>query len=439
MLATLRVYPDPCKSNPSARKNGRSLVDTWWSALHSYGRTRSSPAGETLRGKDSAEGFSGRGLWRVLLLVLLAVVVGLSVSFWSWVDAQARAIVVISSVLETPVLTPAVEAAGEEPHLSSARVAGNPALVVRPAGEGPWPAVFLVNGTVPEGRRLPAVRNLAEGFARAGYLVVVPDLPGLTEDRITPQTADATTRVAREVSLKPDAAGGKVALVGVSTGATLALLAAEDPVLRGKVSLVAGVAPYSNIKTVLNVATTGHYRRSDGELVRYEVTPFLSYVVARSLVATLPPGEDRRTLAAELEAAGRESPRPLSGLRSRRTDDLGPGAKNVIGLLANRDPKRFEAPYAALPHETRQDLEELSPLAGTGRIRSPVELATGPHDKYFPPSQSYGLERIAPERRVTVTAALDHAELHVSPEDIRALATFDAFVVRSLRTARVED
>ncbi len=388
-----------------------------------------------LRGKDAAEGFSGRRRRSLLYLVSLAVVVGLCVWYWSWVEAQARALVVISSVLDTLVLTPALEAAGEEPHFAQARIAGNPSLVVRPAGEGPWPAIFLVNGTVPEGRKLPAVRNLAEGFARAGYLVAVPDLPGLTEDRITPQTADATTQVAREISLRHDAEGGKETLVGVSTGATLALLAAEDPALRGKVSLVAGVAPYSNIKTVMNVATTGHYRRSDGELVRYEATPFLSYVVARSLVATLPPGEDRRTLSAELEAAGRESPHPLSGLRSRRTDDLGPGAKSVVRLLANRNPKRFDSLYAALPRETRYDLEELSPLAGTRKISVPVELATGPHDKYFPPSQSYELERIAPERRVTVTGALNHAKLNFSPEDIPAFATFDAFVVRSLRIA----
>jgi len=386
-----------------------------------------------------AEKLSGRRLRRAFFLVMLAVAIGLSISYWSWVDAQVRAVVVISSVLDVPVLTPAVEAAGGGPRSSQARVAGNPSLVVRPAGEGPWPAIFLVNGTVPEGRRLPAVRNLAEGFARAGYLVVVPDLPGLTEDKITPQSADAVTRVARAISGRSDAEGGKVALVGVSTGATLSLLAAEDPRLKGKVSLVAGVAPYSHIKTVLSIATTGHYRRPDGELVRYEATPFLSYVVARSLVATLPPGEDGRTLSKELEGAGRESPHPLSGLRSRQTDDLGPGASSVVRLLANRDPERFDALYAALPDETRHDLEELSPLAGTGRIRVPVELATGPHDKYFPPSQSYVLERVSPQRRVTVTGALDHAKLDVSLGDIPAFATFDGFVVRSLRAARAED
>jgi pimeloyl-ACP methyl ester carboxylesterase len=395
---------------------------------------RASPE-ETLRGRDSAERLSGRRLRRAFYLVLFAVVIGLLISYWSWVDAQARAVVVISSVLDAPVLTPAVEAVGEEPRFSDARVAGNPSLVVRPAGEGPWPAIFLVNGTVPEGRKLPEVRNLAEGFARAGYLVVVPDLPGLTEDRITPQTADAATQVAREISFMPDTEGGKVALVGVSTGATLALLAAEDPALRGRVSVVAGVAPYSNIKTVLNVATTGHYRRSDGELASYEATPFLSYVAARSLVAALPPGEDKRTLSAELEGAGRGSQDPLSGLRSRQMGDLGADARSVVGLLANRDQERFDSLYADLPDEVRHDLEELSPLAGTEQISVPVELATGPRDKYFPPSQSYRLERIAPEIRVTVTGALDHARLDVSLGDIPAFATFDAFVVRSLRKA----
>jgi len=256
------------------------------------------------------------------------------------------------------------------------------------------------------------------------------------EDRITPKTVQETTQVAHKISTRSDTEGGKVALVGVSTGATLALLAAEDPALKGKVSVIAGVAPFSNIRTVLSVATTGHYRSDEGEMVRYEATPFLSYVVARSLVAALPPGEDRRTLSGELEKVGRENRHPLSDLRSRQTDDLGPGAKSVVALLANRDPERFDALYAALPEEVRDDLEELSPLSGTGRVRAPVDLATGPHDKYFPPSESYGLKRVAPQRQVTVTGALDHAKLDVSPGDVPAFATFDGFVVRSLRAAR---
>jgi pimeloyl-ACP methyl ester carboxylesterase len=372
-------------------------------------------------------------------LAALAVLVGILLVFWSWVDAQARAVVVISTVLDAPVLTPAAEAVSGEPRLGEATVAGNPALVARPAGEGPWPAVFFVNGTVPEGRKLPEARRLAEGFARAGYLVVLPDLPGLMEDRITPETVDETAEVARAVSGRSDAAGGEVSMVGISTGATLALLAAERPGAGERVSLVAGVAPYSDIRTILNVATTGRYEKEDGSFARHDADPFLSYVVARSMIAALPPGGDRQVLSAEMGAIGRRDPNPLGGLRLRGTNDLEPGAAAVVALLANRDPARFDGLYSDLPDGVRADLEAFSPLAGKGRVRAPVEVATGPHDKYFPASESHNLDAIAPDLRVTVTPAIDHAELRVSPQDATAFAGFDAFVVRALREARLDE
>ena len=183
--------------------------------------------------------------------------------------------------------------------------------------------------------------------------MVVPDLPGLTEGKITPDTARETVEVAREVSARPDVEDREVALVGVSTGATLALLAAEKASLEGRVSVVAGIAPYSDIRTVVNIATTGHYRRSDGELIRYEADSFLPYVIAHSLVAALPPGEDRRTLSGELASIDREDPDPLSGLRSRRTDDLEPGARSVVGCSRTVRPERFAALYADLPDDVR--------------------------------------------------------------------------------------
>ncbi len=388
-----------------------------------------------------ASGDAKKGLWlrRLLVLVLLlAVVAVLIIVYWSWIDAQARAVVVLSSVLETPVLTPVVESVTGDPRFEDDPVAGNPALVVRPQGEGPWPAVFLVNGTVPEGRELPEVRRLAEGFGRAGYLTVVPDLPGLRSDEITPETVSETLEVARAVSERPDARDGRVGLVGVSTGATLALLAAKAPSLEGRISVVAGVAPYADIRTILSVATTGYYQ--DGEdLTPYEADSFLSYVVARSLVAALPLGEDRETLRSELREVERLDPDPLAGFRHRTLDDLDSGTRSVAELLANRDPERFDELYQALPEEVRGDLGELSPLAGEGWLEAPVELVSGPQDKYFPVSESYAVARIAPSHRVTVTEALDHSELSFSIWDIPAFLRMNGFAVRSLREASLRE
>src|SRR5919202_6791573 len=376
------------------------------------------------------------GWWRLIVLALVVVVAVLVTAGWSWFDAQGRAVVVVSSVLETPILTPAVEAATEEPLVEDTVFAGRPALVAKPEGEGPWPALLFVNGVVREGRNYPPVQNLARGLARAGYLVVVPDLPGLTTDEITGETVSSTVEVAQAVADHPNALDGRVGLIGVSTGATLALLTAERAEVSERVSVVAGIAPYTDIRTVLNIATTGHYWDGE-EYVPYKADSFLSYVVARSMLAALPSGEERDALRAELEETDRLDPDPLAGLRTRPTGDLSPEARSVIELLANEDPERFDELYEALPSEIRERMERLSPLAGDERITAPVELASGSRDKYFPISESFAIGSIAADYRVTVTDAIDHSELSFS--DIPAFARFDGFVVRSLREARGTD
>src|SRR3712207_858532 len=109
-------------------------------------------------GSREIGGFRHFSLSSSLLIVVLLV--GLK---WSWIDGQARAVVVLSSILETPRLTPTVEAVTGEPRFTEAYVAGNPAFVVKPRGEVPWPVLFFVNGVVTEGRKLPEVRRVAEG------------------------------------------------------------------------------------------------------------------------------------------------------------------------------------------------------------------------------------------------------------------------------------
>lgn len=377
-----------------------------------------------------------RRFWPVALAVVVAVVCALLAVFLvlnrERAAAQGRAVVVLISVLEAPVATPVVEAATGEPRVEETRIAGNPTSVFVPAGEGPYPAVVFANGTIPEGREFEGVRDLAGGFARAGYLVAVPDLPGLMTDTITPNTVSETVDVVQEVSERPEVWGGRVGLVGVSTGATLALLAAEDPAVAARVSAVAGVAPYTDIRTVLSIATTAHYEKN-GETVPYRAEPFLSYVVARSLISALPPGEDRETLLAEMDAVRRYGPDPLGPLRGRPTGDLGPEARRVVALLANTDPARSGALYQDLPPATRAEMDALSPVAGAEKLEAPVELITGPRDKYFPPSESYRLRRVAPDRRVTVTGVLDHSEIRVSLRTLPDLLELNGFALRSLR------
>lgn len=312
---------------------------------------------------------------RMVAATLTLAALFLAGSHPSWVDAQARAAVVLFSVLETPVLGDATRLLTPEPEAADTDIGGSPAYVYAPGGASggdvaeTYPAIVFINGTTPEGRELPAVRSLAEGLARSGFVVFVPDLAGLREDEISPETVSAAKSAVRAAADHPKTRGKKISLVGASTGATLALLVAKDAVAGDRVSSVRGLAPFTDIRTALSLATTGHHRAEDGRLLPYESDPFLSYAIARSLLAALPPGEDRDVLAAELSGVDRSAPDPLADLRRRSTIDLGPEARAAVRFLANEDPRRVDGLYRALPQKVRSDLKALSPLTGEGEHR----------------------------------------------------------------------
>lgn len=372
---------------------------------------------------------------RIVALALLVAALVSGLVYGSWIAAQARAVVVLSTTLRTPLLTWTVRKLTDEPRVEEIVVGGVPATLVRPGGgDGPWPAFVFLNGATELGRKHPDVRRLARGLARAGYLVLVPDLPGLVRGELTGRSVDTTVALARYAAARPDSKS-RVALFGVSLGASIALLAAERPELRGRVSVVVGIAPYADIADVIRLATTG-YSREGNRLVLYRPGRFLALSVGRSLVAGLPPGSEKNELVRLLAGVPSDAPFPLSGLASVDRTGLSPAARATVALLLNHDPGRFDALYAAFPSDLRAELELLSPLRGAARLDMPVELASAPHDPYFPPSESRRLAQAAPDAHVTVTEAFSHVIPEPSLTDPGDLLSFDGWAVRSLRAAR---
>jgi pimeloyl-ACP methyl ester carboxylesterase len=296
--------------------------------------------------------------------------------------------------------------------------------------------LVFVNGVTPRGRHHPDVQALARGLARAGYLVVVPDPPGLAQGEITGRTLEATAAVVEEATRLPGA-GARVALLGVSAGGSLALVAAAEPALASRVSVVAAIAPYADLADVFRLATIGSY--ADGSrVVRYDSASYLTLVAARSLVAALARSRERDELLAALPATrevDEEPPDPLAGLRVLDRRPLSPDARAVLALLLNREPGRFDELYAALPPRMRAANARLSPVTVAARLRAPVELASAPKDKYFPLAHSHELALLAPDARVTVTTTLEHAVPDASLDAVLDLLRFDAFAVRVLERA----
>lgn len=356
----------------------------------------------------------------------------------SWVVAQARVVVAVSTTLELPVLADIVDLLTGEPLVADERpVVGVETRIFESSAGGPRPVIVLINGATPLGQEEPGVARLGRGLARAGYRVYLPDLPGLREGMISAHTISSTVEVALAAARDAKTRGGRVGLVGVSVGASLALLAAQEPELENRLTVVAGLAPYTDVRNAVRLATTGTY--SNGwESVPYRSRPYLTLIMARSLADRLA-GADRETFLAALPSIEEyhppedEAPDPLGALRRRPKEDFTAEARPLIELLTNRDPERFDRLYERLSVEMREDLERLSPVAGGRGVYVPVELATGPDDEYFPAFESRRYAQVAPRARATVTPALSHAEAVISPRELRGLLQFNGFVVRALR------
>lgn len=347
--------------------------------------------------------------------------------------ARIRAIVLLSLVLDLPVFARIVRWLTPEPVVESLEIDGVPIEIIRPAGRGPWPAWLFVNGAHPLRRREPVVTRLSRGLARAGYLVVVPDIPGLGEGTITSRTFEATRAVILTAAERPDVRGSRVALIGASTGAGLAILAAGRPELADRISVVAAVAPFADLRKLICLTTTSAYEERDG-FARFEVTDLHRQVIARSLVAALPDESDRTVLLAELERAEPAERNPLEEL-ARSRPEVTNETRAVLDLLANRDPDRFRTLYAALPQAVIDFIEELSPLGARMQPRAPVEIVVPPNDVYFPLGEARALEAALPNARLTITGTLDHTRPSASLDKLKDLRSFDGFVMRGLTAA----
>lgn len=281
------------------------------------------------------------------------------------------------------VLTTAFAGGGKP--CARAQVAGVQALVARPrSGDGP--VVVFANAATPRGVEEPAVGRFLQGLATVGFVAVAPELPFVRLAEVTPETIDALVRVA-------DASGRRVALIGASTGAGLAILAASDPAIAHRISSVAAIAPFASLRAILRLGTTGYYGDRP-----FAAAPLVGLGAARSLAASSP-------------------------------DDPG-----VAALLANRDPARFDSLYRALAPETRARVDELSPLSRVGAVQAPIELASSPFDQFFPVEESIALAKAGRDVRLTVTPSL----LHVKPRLRPGLVSLAGVLERTLARAAAD-
>lgn len=179
----------------------------------------------------------------------------------------------------------------------------------RPPGRGPHPAIVLCLGVVPFGVEHPQVARLSDALARTGFVALIHWSDTMRDLRLAPEDADDIARAYAWLIERDDVDPKRSGLFGTCVGGSFALLAAAHPLVRDRVRFVGAFAPFSSMWTLACDVATG--TRDDGAGIRtWEVDQLTREVFARTLESfratssapTLPERCDRQTAEAALRA-----------------------------------------------------------------------------------------------------------------------------------------
>lgn len=247
----------------------------------------------------------------------------------------------------------------------------------RPATGGRHGAMLLSLGVNPLDIRDPILVRLADGVARVGVGILLPRSSALSAGRIDPTEPRELVAGFEFLAAHPAVDPERVGFAGFSVGASLLLVAAEDPAIADRVAFVNAFGGYWDALTLLNEITTGQIL-VEGEWVPWTPRPMAVEVVREQLLAYL-----REEEAALVRAA-------LEDVQMQETAlaQLSPDGQAVLRVLANRDPQAFPALAEALPPRIKQGMAAISPSAGADRLKARIYLMHDLADDLVPYTQS---------------------------------------------------
>lgn len=265
-----------------------------------------------------------------------------------------------------------------------------------PADGDPVARLVMVPGLAQGGKDDPRVVAFAEGFARLGYAVLVPEVEGLRELRASPEDAVELADAVIHLSRTPigDLAPGQTGIAAISYGVGPAILAALDPRAKSRVSFVLGIGGYADMIETVTYVTAG-YERDEPNSPWREGKPNIygrwAFVYANA--QRVENESDRVALKAIAERKFAAPDAEISDLSST----LGPEGEAIFALLDNRDPTKVPELIAGLPQSIQDDLKGLDlKQHDLSRIEAQVLLVHGQDDTIIPVTQSRRLAELLP-------------------------------------------
>jgi dienelactone hydrolase len=286
--------------------------------------------------------------------------------------------------------------------------------------------LLLVHGANPSGKDDEQLVLLAKDLARAGFLVLVPDLEGVKTLRIRITDAEDILQSFLYLS-NAGPAGTRGGMLGMNCGAGPMLLASADRRIRDKVGVVATVGGYYDLRNVLSFALTGAYEyRGHRGYVRPEAS--LRWMFAYRNLDLLPSSDDREQFRKIIEKRNRYEVATAESLAK----SLGPEGRALHAFLVNTDQERFVPLYENLPLPVREYVYQLSPARAIKYIKASFIIVHGIDDYSVPYTESMRIaDAVGDKTRVRL--ALLPQFMQSGPVESSAVNRYRRYVVGGWR------
>ncbi|MBM3307809.1 MAG: alpha/beta fold hydrolase [Candidatus Eisenbacteria bacterium] len=284
----------------------------------------------------------------------------------------------------------------------------------RPPGRGPHPGILLVHGMADAGRSDERLTRFADALARAGYVVLVPDLEGLRRFRVSLDDVGTIVSAFEHLRSAPGVRTDRVAMFGASYSGALALLAAADPAIADGVRFCFLLGAYHDLRNVIVFMTTGHYR-VDGQWARLEPENFGRWVFLLNVDDVVESPSDRETLERIALAKLADPDADVFSLVGR----LGAEGRRVFDIITATDPDAAVALLDELPERASEYLARLSPKGSMASVKARLILVHGRDDNMIPYTESLALAEEAPagtRTRLELLGSFRHVDLIVEPD-----------------------
>jgi acetyl esterase/lipase len=301
----------------------------------------------------------------------------------------------------------------------------------RPAGQV-RAAMVLVPGAAVLGRDEPRLKALARTFARAGFAVLVPELPEVRRLKLSRADGDRVASAMRYLAGREQ--GVPLGVAAVSYAVAPAIIAVLQEDLAPRVGFVVGIGGYRDAESVIRFVTTGSFRpRGDSREHRREPSGYARWAFLVANAGRLDnPGD-----AYLLEEIGRLRFHDRDADISRQAAALSDQGRAVLALVENRDPDAVTRLIQALPEGVRREIDGLNlALYDLSKLSGHLILVHGRTDPMVPYSESQDLAVAASRAHVSLFLIDDIGHVEFTAVNIRNAWTMWQAIVALLGERR---